>query len=207
MVKSRIVCLLCVIVVSFFIVVSFCASRFNKSDNLVHEPNALRMSLSEVEECFSDPLQIYMTEPRINESVPDIEEDLIEPEVVLEGPDLYRSYIDQICKEYYPDVDPYVALAVMETESNYKPYVRGSSGSIGLMQWIPKWHAWRMEKFNLNDAWDPYTNIIVGIDFLNELYQKNGVWSDALYGYNHSRAYVSNVLERAEHLRECEYFG
>lgn len=125
----------------------------------------------------------------------------------LQGPELYRFYISQICEQYYPDVDPYIALAVLEIESNYKPYLTSSAGAVGLMQWIPKWHAWRMEKFHLNDMWDPYTNIVVGMDYLHDLYLSTGSWREALYGYNHSAIYVNSVLSRAGTLREGGYFG
>lgn len=125
----------------------------------------------------------------------------------LYGPDLYRFYISQIHEQYYPEVDPYIALSVLEIESNYKPNLTSSAGAVGLMQWIPKWHAYRMEKFNLNDMWDPYTNIIVGMDYLNDLYLSTGSWREALYGYNHSTAYVNAVLSKADSLRGGGYFG
>lgn len=125
----------------------------------------------------------------------------------LYGEELYRFYISQIHEQHYPNVDPYIALAVLEIESNYQPDVISSAGAIGLMQWIPKWHAWRMEKFHLNDMWDPYTNIIVGMDLLNDLYFSTGSWREALYGYNHSTVYVNAVLSRADSLRGDGYFG
>lgn len=134
----------------------------------------------------------------------------IQPTLVadpLYGEELYRFYISQICEQYYPDVDPYVALAVLETESNYKPNLTSSAGAVGLMQWIPKWHSWRMEKFHLNDMWDPYTNIIVGIDILNDAFQSTGSWRETLYGYNHSTSYVNWVLSKAESLRGDGYFA
>lgn len=125
----------------------------------------------------------------------------------LYGEELYRFYISQIHEQHYPNVDPYVALAVLEIESNYQPDIISSAGAVGLMQWIPKWHAWRMDKFHLNDMWDPYTNIIVGMDYLNDLYLSASSWREALYGYNHSTAYVNKVLSRAESLRGDGYFG
>lgn len=123
------------------------------------------------------------------------------------GPDLYRFYIAQINEQYYPDVDPYIALAVLEIESNYCSNAQSSCGAVGLMQWIPKYHAWRMNKFCLTDMWDPYTNIIVGMDFLNDLYLSSGSWETALYGYNNSSSYVRSVLARAKTLREGGFFA
>lgn len=135
--------------------------------------------------------------------------DLVQTQIAesLYGPDLYRFYIFQIHEQYYPDVDPYVALAVLEIESNYKPNLTSSAGAVGLMQWIPKWHAYRMAKFHLSDMWDPYTNIIVGMDYLNDLYLSTGSWREALYGYNHSTSYVDAVLEKANELRRVGYFN
>lgn len=137
----------------------------------------------------------------------ELEIDSVETAEPLYGPDLYRFYISQIHEQYYPDVDPYIVLAVLEIESNYKPDLTSSAGAIGLMQWIPKWHAYRMVKFHLNDMWDPYTNIIVGMDYLNDLYLSTESWRESLYGYNHSIAYVNAVLSKAESLREGGYFG
>lgn len=125
----------------------------------------------------------------------------------LHGPELYRFYISQIHEQYYPDVDPYIALAVLEIESNNVPNLTSSAGAVGLMQWIPKWHAWRMAKFHLNDPFDPYTNIIVGMDYLNDLIQSTGSWRKALYGYNYSTDYVNAVLAKADRLMEGGYFG
>ena len=125
----------------------------------------------------------------------------------LYGKDLYVFYIAQITEQYYPDVDPYISLAVLETESNYQPDLTSSAGAVGLMQVIPKYHSKRVEKYGLNDIWDPYTNIICGIDFLNELYHTYGNWNRALLGYNNSVAYVNHVLAKADILRGGNYFG
>lgn len=125
----------------------------------------------------------------------------------FEGADLYRFYIAQIHEQYYPDVDPYIVLAVLEMESRYVPNLSSPAGAIGLMQWIPKWHSWRMDKFHLNDPWDPYTNIIVGVDILNDAYKSTGSWDNALYVYNHSSSYVKAVLSKADILREGGYFA
>lgn len=124
-----------------------------------------------------------------------------------EGKDLYIFYIAQIIEQYYNNVDPYVALAVLECESDYNPHEYSYAGAVGLMQVIPKYHAWRIDKHGLDDLWDPYTNIICGIDFLSELYAKHGNWSRALFGYNASTAYVNKVLNRADILRKDGYFG
>lgn len=125
----------------------------------------------------------------------------------LEGKELYIFYIKQIHEQYYPDVDPYIAMAIMETESNYNPDVESRAGAVGLMQVIPKYHLWRAEQYGLNDIWDPYTNIICGMDLMNELYYKYGSWEQGLLGYNNSKSYVEYVLYKADALRGGNYFG
>lgn len=143
----------------------------------------------------SEPLEIIQTE--------ELQEFVEAPE----GKDLYIFYMQKIIDEYYPLVDPYIALAVLELESNYNPDVESACGAVGLMQVIPKYHQQRAEKYGLYDIWDPYTNIICGIDLLDELYQSSLDWSIALLGYNNSTSYVNAVLERADFLRGGNYFG
>lgn len=125
----------------------------------------------------------------------------------LDGKELYISYIAQIVNEYYPDVDPYIVQAIMETESRYVPTAYSSAGAIGLMQIMPQYHTWRIEKYGLSDLWDPYTNIICGIDLLNDWYQKYGDWSTTLYGYSRVDWYADHILHLANTLREDGHFG
>lgn len=125
----------------------------------------------------------------------------------LYGKEKYIFYISQIHEQYYPNVDPYIAMAVMEIESNYQPDVKSSVGAVGLMQILPKYHANRALKYGLNDIWDPYTNIIIGMDLLNELYEGKQDWSKALLGYNNDTKYVNLVLAKANELKGGGYFG
>ena len=165
---------------------------------------------------FPDPIKIEEPEQiiediPIQEEQPQSTESSNEPidftDEFREGKTLYIFYIAQIIEQYYNNVDPYVALAVLECESDYNPREYSYAGAVGLMQVIPKYHAWRIDKHGLDDLWDPYTNIICGIDFLSELYAKHGNWSRALFGYNASTAYVNKVLNRADILRKDGYFG
>lgn len=137
------------------------------------------------------------------------EEEIVEPFPVAErfyGEDLYIFYVAQIHEQYYPDVDPYIALAVIEVESRYQPDVQSSVGAVGLMQLLPQYHLKRADKYGLNDIWDPYTNIICGMDFLNDLIHTYGTWDRALFGYNRSSAYVRSVLKTSERLKGGGYF-
>ncbi len=126
----------------------------------------------------------------------------------LVGKDLYLSYILKIHEEFYPEVDPYIVMAVMETESRYDPDAISSAGAVGLMQLLPKYHAKRVYKYGLTDLMDPYTNILAGMDLLDELYKSSsGNWKRALLGYNNSTSYANYVLAKSEELRAGGYFG
>lgn len=140
------------------------------------------------------------TSDECNEVVSEEPEGL--PVEAYEGKELYIYFIGDIQQTYFPGLDPFIVQAVLETESNYIPTVQSSCGAVGLMQVIPKWHAWRMDKYSLTDIWDPYTNILVGMDFLNESLERYGNYYQALLAYNNSSSYANYVLNRAEQLRQ-----
>lgn len=83
----------------------------------------------------------------------------------------YISLIHDVCINYnfYPDL-PYLVQAIMEVESNYRPDLVSSQNCVGLMQISTRWQADRMAKLNIDDIYDPYSNILVGVDLLQDLY-------------------------------------
>lgn len=89
----------------------------------------------------------------------------------LEGKDLYISYAHDIVKAYdfIPNLSELV-VSMMEVESNFNPSLTSSAGCIGLMQVSPYWQTERAESLGVYDLWDPYGNILVAVDFLEDLY-------------------------------------
>lgn len=79
--------------------------------------------------------------------------------------------IDYICWNLYLDhIDPDVIKAVVWVESRYfTGAVNYSSGCLGLMQINPTWQGARMEELGVTDLQDPYSNLLVGIDYLSDL--------------------------------------
>lgn len=216
------------LIVMFSLIFAVSANSFNKTDQTKESASVEESPIVDTIEniIVLEDMQFVIPEkePRIpiygscgpaqydrkyREPVDQIEydEELVMVADPLYGKDLYIFYIAQIVEQYYPDVDPYIVLAVLETESRYKPDVQSKAGAIGLMQVIPKYHAWRVEQYGLNDLWDPYTNIICGVDLLNELYSKRGSWQKALLGYNNSMSYVNYVIKKADNMRKDGYFG
>lgn len=80
----------------------------------------------------------------------------------------WRDYIEIVAEEY--GVCPEIVEAVIERESSWRPdAVNGTC--IGLMQINPEYHADRMDRLGVEDLLDPYDNILVGTDFLAELFR------------------------------------
>ena len=79
------------------------------------------------------------------------------------------AYTEEIGEIY--DIRPEFIQAIIEKESSGDP--EAFSGTcIGLMQIYPKYHGDRMEKLDVTDLYDPYSNVLVGADYLAELFDK-----------------------------------
>ena len=83
----------------------------------------------------------------------------------------WLSYIEEVCEER--NICPELVEAIIERESSWRPDVRNGE-CVGLMQINPKYQEERLEKFGLvaADLADPYDNILVGTDYLLELFEK-----------------------------------
>lgn len=121
----------------------------------------------------------------------------------------YKEYIEIVCAE--KNVCPEFIEAVIEFESHWDPYaVNGDC--IGLMQISEKYHRERMDRLGVTDLTDPYDNILVGVDYIAELFKKYEDPGMVLMLYNgDSRAkdyletgklsdYAAKVLERSAEL-------
>lgn len=87
---------------------------------------------------------------------------------------IYVNYTYEIAKFRYPDIDPEYVCAIIYHESRFDPTVTNSkTGTRGLTQISPKWHTKRAESLGVTDLYEPYGNILVCFDILNELTQKH----------------------------------
>lgn len=90
-------------------------------------------------------------------------------------------YTEEIGAEY--NICPELLQAIIERESRNNPNV-SNEGCVGLMQVSEKWNADRMERLGVTDLYDPYSNILVGTDYLAELRieaSKKGYGDDLYY--------------------------
>jgi soluble lytic murein transglycosylase-like protein len=127
-----------------------------------------------------------------------------------------QTIISESLKTTY--VRPSLALAVAETESNFRPHVVSHAGAVGVMQIMPA-TAFGLYKIGRAALFDPQTNIRTGVRFLDHLIKKyNGRIDLALSHYNggsavmqngsarvlpYTRSYVSRVLTRSRHYKNA----
>lgn len=122
----------------------------------------------------------------------------------------WRDYIEIVAADY--NICPELVEAVIERESSWRPdAVNGPC--IGLMQINPAHHAERMERLGVEDLMDPYDNILVGTDFLAELFRTNEDPYAVLMYYNagydglrdwRTGKYSNYAVEVAERSAELE---
>lgn len=116
-------------------------------------------------------------------------------------PEAYIPYVLEIGQQY--QVSPEVILAVIEAESSGAWEAVSSSECIGLMQIKPSFASERMKKLGVSNLFDPYSNILVGVDILAELFEKYHDLPVVLMAYNEGE--YSGAVEEADRGRYSEY--
>lgn len=124
----------------------------------------------------------------------------IEPEVIpdyiLDVPlDRYlQEYIYNLCEE---SGLPYtLAIAVIEQESTYTPWVVSESNDYGLMQINTVCHDWLARELGINDFLNPYQNVLAGVYILSGYYEELGWESGTLMAYNMGEAAARALFEQ-----------
>jgi hypothetical protein len=195
--------------------------------DIMHETNDISEPMESSSKIVPETHLELIRVPEIEGSpvVPDISEDVVEPNIEP----LERSYFDiplekslqdyilELCYEKY--IDPELIFAMISVESSYKADTIGDNGnSFGLMQIQPRWHQKRMDKLGCDDLLDPYQNVTVGIDYFTEMLEEGGTIKWALLAYNggpsyanrmtdagETSAYVTKVYDRMNALKEQRY--
>ncbi len=81
-------------------------------------------------------------------------------------------------------VEPTLILAIMAIESGFNPFAQSSVGAQGLMQVLTRVHDDKYEAFGGNlAAFDPITNLRVGVQVLKECIQRAGGIEEGLRYY------------------------
>ena len=84
----------------------------------------------------------------------------------------WKGWLPSITKELIKecqtqDMDPIFVMAIIQTESQWNTYAKGTSGEIGLMQVLPQTAQWIAKKYQIeyrgpSSLYDPITNIFNG---------------------------------------------
>ena len=90
-------------------------------------------------------------------------------EARAEEKESWIDYIEIICQER--NICPELVEAIIEAESSWNPKAQNGD-CIGLMQVSESWHQDRMERLGVTDLTEPYDNILVGVDYLSELFER-----------------------------------
>lgn len=105
-------------------------------------------------------------------------------------------------------LDPTLILAIMAIESSFNPFAQSPVGAQGLMQVMTRVHDDKYQPFGgVHAAFDPVTNLRVGVQVLKECIQRAGSLEEGLRHYvgaavtGEDGGYVARVLFEQGHLQ------
>lgn len=101
----------------------------------------------------------------------------------MEVPEEIRQAAEEIGNMYH--IAPEFIIATCWVESNYNRHAVNKAGTcFGLMQVYEKYHWDRMERLGVTDIYSIYGNMLVGTDYLAELFDKYEDPATVLMVYN-----------------------
>ena len=127
------------------------------------------------------------------EAVP-MERDPVREDIPL-GAEVQRQ-LWQACEETGLTYE--LALAVIWKETDFRNVVGDGGESFGYMQVQPRWHQERMDRYGVTDLMDPYSNFLVGCDYLAELAGRDRGLEWMLHAYNGGPAYANKMAQAGE---------
>jgi hypothetical protein len=105
-------------------------------------------------------------------------------------------------------LDPTLILAIMAVESSFNPFAQSPVGAQGLMQVLTRVHPDKYEAFGGNHAaFDPISNLRVGVQVLKECIARAGSLQDGLKHYvgaaltEGDGGYVGRVMAEQSYMR------
>lgn len=109
------------------------------------------------------------------------------------APERFRFMIVTIANRY--KVDPRLIAAIITVESEWRPYVVGSYGELGLMQILPSTGSWLAELEGLTeyDLADQITSVTLGTTYIHYLLKEYGDPQIALAVYNGGPGAAANA--------------
>jgi soluble lytic murein transglycosylase-like protein len=93
-------------------------------------------------------------------------------------------------------------MAMIESESSGKPKAK-NGGCVGIMQINKRFHEERMERLDITDLYDEKQNILVGTDYLSELFAEYEDVYMVLMAYNMGQSNAEKLFN--DGVYESEY--
>jgi soluble lytic murein transglycosylase-like protein len=122
--------------------------------------------------------------------------------------DIINGYVRVISAKY--NINPELVMSIIQHESEYIPTAK-TGDCLGLMQVSTRWHSSKAKVLGVTNFYDSYSNILLGVDYLSELFAqyKDPALVLMLYNMNHDDAlalyaqgkttqYARSVLSLAE---------
>lgn len=150
-----------------------------------------------------------------NKQIPDVPSIDCESLLTTQVTNPIDEYIIDVCSRY-SNVDVNLIRSIVYHESGYNAFSVNYNGTcVGLMQIYTKYHMDRAARLGVTDFFDPYSNILLGVDYISELTNNLGDIRLVLMTYNmgYKKAYnlysngtisgyAKSVLATAEGLEE-----
>ena len=116
-------------------------------------------------------------------------------------PMTYAEVVDRYAREYA--IDPFLVMAMIRVESNFRPQIVSPKGAVGLMQVMPATAADMAARIGIDDfdpgqdLVEPETNTRIGVSYVADLVREFGPRAAVvLAAYNAGRGTVRHWLEQ-----------
>lgn len=116
-------------------------------------------------------------------------------------PDDVYQMCEEIVKPYH--ISPEFVQAICWAESRYMADADNGTCK-GMMQINPKYHKERMERLGVTDLYDPYSNILVGTDYIAELFEETDDDYLVLMQYNMGNAKANQLYDDGKYTEYAE---
>ena len=173
--RSRLIYLLSLILLAMVLMMALCIGKASKSvPTEQSEEVVMAVTIAD-----ADVEAVPMERNQVREDIP------LDAEI--------QRQLWQACEE--TGVTYELALAVIWRETDFRNVVGDGGKSFGYMQVQPRWHKERMDRYGVTDLMDPYSNFLVGCDYLAELAGKERGIRWMLHAYNGGPAYANEMAK------------
>jgi soluble lytic murein transglycosylase-like protein len=186
--RGRIVYLLCIVLWAVVLIAALLIGRKTENEQPpeVADTPVTQTEKSVVVQVIPQPIATNVDVEAVS-----MERDPVRDDIPLSAEN--QRLLWQACEE--TGITYELALAVIWKETNFRN-IKGDGGdSYGYMQVQKKYHGDRMKKYGVTDLTDPYSNFLIGCDYLAELAEKDRGIEWVLHAYNGGPSYANKLAK------------